>query len=168
MQWYKQFPWIHLCAACKKVFCFYYLKCYKTGLITFTERFNTHSLSECHREAVSKTKSLARTSVVDQLNNEANKCRRRNREMFFKVLSSLKYLLRQGLAIRGHKDEESNLYQLLKLRCEDCQELSVWFERHHQYLSHDIINDLITLMGNALLRNLLSKIREANWYGSNC
>ena len=72
-------------------------------------------------------------------------------------------MLRQGLAIRGHKDEESNLYQLLKLRCEDCQELSVWFERH-QYLSHDIINELIILMGNALLRNLLSKIREANWY----
>ena len=83
--------------------------------------------------------------------------------MFIKVLSSLQYLLRQGLAIRGHKDEESNLYQLLKLRCEDCQELSGWLKKH-QYMSHDIINELITLMGKALLRNLLANIREASWY----
>ena len=71
--------------------------------------------------------------------------------------------MRQGLAIRGHKDEESNLYQLLKLRCEDCQELSGWLKKH-QYMSHDIINELITLMGKALLRNLLANIREASWY----
>ena len=83
--------------------------------------------------------------------------------MFIKVLSSLQYLLRQGLAIRGHKDEESNLYRLLKLRCEDCQELSGWIARH-QYMSHDIINELITLMGKSLLRDLLITIREAKWY----
>ena len=53
--------------------------------------------------------------------------------------------------------------QLLKLRCEDCQELSGWLKRH-QYMSHDIVNELITLMGQTLLRDLLVKIREANWY----
>lgn len=83
--------------------------------------------------------------------------------MFLKVLSSLQYLLRQGLAIRGHKDEDSNLYQLSKVRCEDCRELSVWLKKH-QYMSHDIINEVITLMGKELLRDLLVKIREANWY----
>ena len=40
-QWYKHFPWIHLCVACKKVFCFYCLKCYETGLLTFTKRYET-------------------------------------------------------------------------------------------------------------------------------
>ena len=166
----------------KKVFCFYCLKCYETGLITFTkhyetafivegfhnwkkavERFNRHAISECHREAISKTTSLSRTSIVDQLNEGASKAKCRNRRMFIKVLSSLQYLLRQGLAIRGHKDEESNLYYLLKLRCEDYQELSGWLAGH-QYMSHDIINELIMLMGKSLLRDLLITIREAKWY----
>ena len=31
-------------------------------------------------------------------------------------------------------------------------------------MSHDIINEVITLMGKELLRDLLVKIREANWY----
>ena len=152
-RWYKDFPWIHLCVSCKKVFCFYCLKCYETGLLTFTKRyetafildgfknwkkavehFNRHSISECHRECISKARSLTRPSIVDQLSSEASKAKCRNRRMFLKVLSSLQYLLRQGLAIRGHKDEDSNLYQLLKVRCEDCRELSAWLKKH-QYNS---------------------------------
>ena len=173
-----------VCVSCKKVFCFQCLKCYETGLITYTKRhetafivngfqnwkkavecFNRHSISECHREAISKGKvrSLTRASIVDQLSSEASKSRCKNRRTFITVLSSLQYLLRQGLAITGHKDEESNLYQLLKLRCEDCPELSGWLKKH-QYMSHDIINELITLMGKAILRDLLVNIREANWF----
>ena len=38
--------------------------------------------------------------------------------MLMNLLSSLKLLLRQGSAIRGHK-EEGNLYQVLKCRGED-------------------------------------------------
>ena len=39
-------------------------------------------------------------------------------------------LMRQGLAIRGHKDNDSdgNLLQLLKLRCEDDSRLSKWLD----------------------------------------
>ena len=40
-------------------------------------------------------------------------------QMLLKQLSSLKYLLRQGLAIRGHDDREGNMLQPLKLREED-------------------------------------------------
>ena len=43
-----------------------------------------------------------------------------------KQLSSLKYLLRQGLAIRGHDDNEGNLVQLLKLRAEDDCQMQSW------------------------------------------
>ena len=35
--------------------------------------------------------------------------------VLLKVLSSLNYLLRQGLAIRGHMESDGNLYQLLLL-----------------------------------------------------
>ena len=74
-------------------------------------------------------------------------------------------LMRQGLAIRGHKDDDSdgNLLQLLKLRCEDDSRLSKWLDRR-QYLSHDILNEVITIFGKELLRQLLDNIRKARWF----
>ena len=80
-----------------------------------------------------------------------------------KQLSSLKFLLRQGLAIRGHNDKDGNLVQLMELRSEDSPRLKRWLDSDH-YLSPQIVNEMITLMGNTLLRKLLVKIREACWY----
>jgi hypothetical protein len=38
---------------------------------------------------------------------------------FNKILSSIVFLVKQGVAIRGHTDESTNFNQLLKLRLED-------------------------------------------------
>ncbi len=83
--------------------------------------------------------------------------------MLLKVLSSLRFLLRQSLTIRGHTESEGNLVQLLLLRSEDCPTLTRWL-KNQQYMSHEIINELITLMVNELLRQLLAAIREATWF----
>ena len=83
--------------------------------------------------------------------------------MLLKQLSSLTFLLRQGLAIRGHKESEGNLIQLLQLRFEDESGIQKWLNNGN-YLSHDIVNEMITLMGNTLLRKMLDNIREAIWY----
>ena len=40
-----------------------------------------------------------------------------------KMISSLRYLLHQGLALRGHQESEGNLIQLLFLRSEDIHRL---------------------------------------------
>jgi hypothetical protein len=77
---------------------------------------------------------------------------------FLKQLSSLKYLVRQGLAIRGHESMESNLIQMLKTRAEDVPELNQWIE-DRRYISPDIVNELIEMMGNAILRSILQDIK---------
>ena len=55
-------------------------------------------------------------------------------QMLLMQLSSLKYLLRQGLAIRGHVDIEGNLIQLLSLRSSHCSQLNAWI-KERKYLS---------------------------------
>ena len=35
--WYKEFSWLHVCTMRKKVFCYYCLKAYSSGLITVTD-----------------------------------------------------------------------------------------------------------------------------------
>jgi hypothetical protein len=50
-----------------------------------------------------------------------------NRQCFLKILSNLRFLARQGCAIRGHGDEtDANFHQLLKLRCEDDKTVRVF------------------------------------------
>ena len=41
-----------------------------------------------------------------------------------KIFTTAKFLLRQGLAFRGHEQEEGNFNQLLRLRMEDDPEFS--------------------------------------------
>ena len=83
--------------------------------------------------------------------------------MFLKQLSSLQFLLRQGLAIRGHTDEESNLSQLLKLRCEDEKNLRSWLQEK-KYGSPEIINECITLFASEVVNNILNEIRAAKYF----
>ena len=71
--------------------------------------------------------------------------------------------MRQGLAVRGHKEEEGNLYQLLKCRSEDVGTLSKWLN-DGCYLSHEVVNELIEIMAYKVLQQILSEIRETEWF----
>ena len=71
--------------------------------------------------------------------------------------------MRQGLAVRGHDEEEGNLSQLLKCRSQDKTDIGEWL-KNGTYQSHDINNEIIQLMANQLLRGLLDEIRSAEWY----
>ena len=61
-----------------------------------------------------KLNALKQKSVVAHFSDMKSNDQKHSREMLKKVLSSLKYLLRQGLPIRGHHEEEGKLMQLLK------------------------------------------------------
>lgn len=80
-------------------------------------------------------------------------------EVFIKELSCLRMLLRQGLPIRGHTEQEGNLMQLLCLRSDDDPQIKQWI-KDSKYLSVDIVNECVMLMGQKLLRELLSNIHK--------
>ena len=79
-------------------------------------------------------------------------------KMLMKVLS-LRFLVCQGLAIRGHREEDSNLVQLLKCR----SEIHSWI-KDGRYLSHDIVNEFPEMMAHQLLRGILKEIKNATWF----
>ena len=72
-------------------------------------------------------------NVGAQLDNKYEDDQKLHRYLLLKQLSSLKYLARQGMALQGHYQMNSNLIQLLKTRTEDVPELTNWIE-HKQYL----------------------------------
>ena len=100
---------------------------------------------------------------VTQLSHQLLIDQKHRREMLMKVLTSLRFLLHQGLATRGHREEDSNLIQLLKCQAEDIHGLECWI-KDGRYLSHDIINELIEMMAHQLLRTILGDIKSAKWF----
>ena len=87
-----------------------------------TIAFRAHEKSLCHKEAVEIVLTLPTTTkdVGELLSNAHAHEKAVNRHCLLKVISTLRFLARQGCAIRGHADDtEGNFYQLLKLRSEE-------------------------------------------------
>lgn len=78
--------------------------------------------------------------------------------MLVVVISSIIFLIRQGLALRGHTEQESNLTQLLIARSADVPGLKE-FVNDCRYLSHDIVNELVEDIALTILRNKLQQVR---------
>jgi hypothetical protein len=124
------------------------------------EKFASHSRSQLHHEAVMKWK-LGQQPGIDAVMGQAGKAEQTcHREMLIKQLESLRYLLKQGLAVRGHEEADGSLYRLLLLRSGDCPELNAWLA-DKKYFSPDILNEQISIMGQELARSLLQEIRKA-------
>ena len=103
------------------------------------------------------------TGNVGELLSKAHKEERQvARDMLLLILSSVKYLARQGLALRGGDEAESNLIQLLRLRAEDNPQLNKWLDRcAKKYTSHENQNEMLEIMAHHTLRKILCKIQES-------
>ena len=174
--WFSLYPWLTLCETQNKLFCFYCFNAVRCKLLTFSkkaeatfsktgfcnwkralEKFAKHESSHAHSEAFMKMTNKVNISTI--MNPAYKEQQQKRQKMLLKQLSSLQYLLRQGLAIRGHDDTEGNLLQLLGLRSEDDPEIKTWL-RDGKYLSPVIVNEQIKLV----LRGLLSEIRSSKWF----
>ena len=71
------------------------------------------------------------------------------------------YLLRQGLALRGHCDIDSNLVQLVKLQSCDHEFLNEWID-DRKYLSHDVINELCREIYLFIIRDIVREVRSSH------
>ena len=83
-----------------------------------------------------------------------------NRSMFKRILQSLCYLARQGLALRGHgSGDNSNFTQLLQLRAPDCPEILTWMAKK--------TNKYTAAMQNECLEVMALRITTATCYFNN-
>ena len=52
----------------------------------------------------------------------------------------------------------------MELRSEDCFELRDWLTRYNNWLSHDIIDEMLELLANTIIRKQLELIKECLHY----
>ena len=77
--------------------------------------FNTHQKSATHKRAVEVMFTLPATTgnVGEMLSRAHAQERLANRDYLLKLFQNIQFLSRQGIALRGHDEQNSNFIQLL-------------------------------------------------------
>ncbi len=125
--------------------------------------FKNHEKSASHKEAVETMVTIPSTTkdVSVMLSKQFGSQKVKNQQALYHIISCIRYLCRQGLSIRGDKDETNgNLQQLLRMKAEEDTNLKDWLRRKENvYTSPDIQNEIIKLMGLQILRNITSELQ---------
>ena len=89
--------------------------------------------------------------------------KRKNTDALLCIIRSIKFLCRQGLALRGSGDGlDGNLHWLLVMKAEQDPNLEEWLQRKENvYTSPDIQNELIKTLGITILRDLASDLQSS-------
>ena len=130
-----------------------------------TVAFKKHLQSKSHIEAVEVVVTLPKTTkdVGEQLSRAHRAEKEQARDMLRLILSSVRFLARQGLALRGDgSDASANLIQLLRLRAEYKPEVLQWLDKSAcKHTSPENQNEMLELMARRVLRRLLEDIHSS-------
>ena len=101
--------------------------------------------------------------VGEQLSRQFAIQKVNNRQALYQIMGSIKFLCRQGLALRGDKEEkDGNLRQLLSMKAECDANLAEWLIRKENvYTSPEIQNEIIKLMGIQILRDIALNLQSS-------
>ena len=134
-----------VCTTSRKVYCFYCKFAMKHNLVVFSKNsnpaftstgfnnwFGSPSISHVHREAKMKWLSSGKPTLQERFSSQMVLLQNTRRKALLHQLSSLRFLLRQGLAIRGHTELEGNLRQLLMMWAGASNLILTW-KRHNQW-----------------------------------
>lgn len=92
-----------------------------------TRVFSKHEASDFHKQAVAAMANKADVGVM--LSSQLAKEKQPNREYLLYVMSTIRFLARQALPLRGDGDEkDSNFYQLLVLCGESKPEIKAMMD----------------------------------------
>jgi len=182
--WFQTYPWLHYNASATGILCFYCATAETLGLTELTryredaftsrgfanwkkalQRFREHARSTSHRFAVERVSHHYATQPVDaQVSSQHAKQQSDARDCLEVIFTSIRYLARQGVALRGHENEDGNFRQLLLLRSNDLPMLKQWLQRKSALVSPQAQNEILQLFANAIVRSIADKVRKCEHF----
>ncbi|XP_070406844.1 zinc finger MYM-type protein 1-like [Nothobranchius furzeri] len=93
-----------------------------------------------------------------QLCSISESAQEKARSALIEIVSSVRYLAKQGLALRGHDNDDGNFKQHLDEKAENDPNLASWLQKYHSYTSPACQNELLMLMSNNLIRQITTEI----------
>ena len=139
-----------------------------------------HFSSEAHKSALFSYAHFAKASghvdvLLDKVKRSAliqeKEDLQQNRRVIEILLDITKTLGRQGIAFRGHGgDDDGNFKQIVQLMAKYCTELRHWLDTtrmrlyHVTYLSAQLQNEFIELIGREVQQRIVQEIKDAGMY----
>ena len=130
------------------------------------ERIVEHEKSDIHMVSSHNAKKL-QPDIDCQLDKQVNEQQRLRREGLVAHLNTMKTLLRQGLSLRGHNDEDSNIVQFNKDKAAHSDGLRLLMKENH-FFSHDILTTQEQIIVLTARRDLLKDIKQHEFYSIIC
>ena len=179
-KWFKDFPWLHCDQSIGGVLCHCCTSASRQNLTQLarcsdeafvskgfrnwkksTEKFRQHEKSTTHKLASENLKfRRIQTDTNVQLDSRLREEQHTARSALLKIITSLQFLAQQGLAIRGKDALDGNFQKLLQLRADDDDNLKRWLTRKTTFTGGDIQNEILQLMGHAVLRDICSDVNK--------
>jgi len=181
-RWYTAYSWLHFETKIQKILCFKGLKAIELGLTpsanheaTFTstdffnwkkaiEKFDNHQKSDFHKHSVEFLSNMETSDIAKSPRHAAHKSQIEARNFLKVLFTSVMFLGKQGLALRGDDHDDGNFMQLLRLRATDIPGFSSWLNRSKSFSSWAIQNEILELTSHALLRSVMQQIQKAKYY----
>ncbi|XP_071817210.1 zinc finger MYM-type protein 1-like [Apostichopus japonicus] len=184
-KWFSMYSWLHYDHEKEGVLCFSCHDAYQKGLLDIARvkdlafittgfknwkkvmgrgkkalgRFEQHQLSSTHNFALSQLKAQEAKTVRALIDSHSAKQQEIHRRNLVRVFTSVRYLVRQGIASRGHDEEEGNFCQLLKLRSEDDPHLGPYLSRDTNFTSHQAQEEIMQMLSHSIIRDIVKDIR---------
>ena len=119
------------------------------------EKMSQHARSEMHKHALALKSEPAIPEVVSSAEKREQEMAR---SCLLKIVTTVRFLARQGLPLRGHTESSGNFAQLLELRASDSPVLQKWLQRRTSFTSHDVQNEILEILSHEILRDITAEI----------
>lgn len=126
------------------------------------DAFRSHEASECHSFALEQLQNLKGMSIDAQMSNQKLVEQQNAQQCLRIIITSVQFLARQGLALRGHELQSGNLYELLRVRGADVPYLQTWLNRTTNFTSPDCQNEILKLLSDSVLRSMTQSINSSS------
>jgi hypothetical protein len=185
--WYKEYPWIEYSVSQKSAFC-HTCRCFgisegtnnptRDAFITIgfsdwphaTRAFKKHEATACHVNATIalKNRRMQDNNESLSINCELSMYRQekvqKNREYIKRIVEIALFIGKQGLAFRGHRENETecnrgNFLELLDFRCQDVPILQDK-DRAGKYITPTAQNEIVELLGDSVVGKIQAEIRD--------
>ena len=188
-KFYDAHSWIEYSVTNDSVFCF---ACRHFVDLTFTNKMTTfsqngfnnwshpkrideHNSTEIHKEAMAKGQDWEMApqghSIVKAFSEIEDKLIKENRHYLSSIAYVVQFLAKQGLAFRGHNENESNVNQgnFKELMHLIAKHDSVVNKKLHEkknscYTHHSIQNEIIQQMANMVIEEIRTEINNCGYF----
>ena len=127
------------------------------------EKFKEHQESSNHKTAHAKSVRV-QPSITTMCSSYCLELQQLRRQGLISHLQTLKTLLRQGIAIRGRADSESNIYQFNTDKAINDKALKLILDENRYVNAHDILEEQKQLLVLSARRHLLENILKRNLF----